>query len=261
MPDGVFGGWRPANTVARVDTHSASFLRTTGSCAGMFGTADEAARRHRSVLVGLLTVLLLVGSAFGILGSITPTKAPSIRLAAEGTFTVSLSFSPNPVPAGTQTQISLSFTSGGSTPFTVWVNGSAPGCSPPTQPFTTPNYTNNFPCTPSSSGSYNVHIDAIDSSGSRSSTSNTLTVSTGNGGCTSNCGGSGSGNGSGSGGFAIPDSLVATMFMFVMIFFAGLFALAGGVIAMAVLISRRLRQLTQAMKPPEQAPPESKPPS
>jgi len=228
----------------------------------MFGTADERARRHRSVLAAGLIVLLVVVSAFGILGvSLAPARAPAARLTAQGTFTVSLSFAPNPVPAGTQTQISLSFTSGGSSPFTVWVNGSAPGCSPPTQPFTTPNYTNNFPCTPSSSGSYNVHIDSIDSSGSRSSTSNTLTVNTGNGGCTSNCGGSGSGNGSGSGGFAIPDSLVATMFMFVMIFFAGLFALAGGVIAMAVLISRRLRQLTQAMKPPEQAPPELKPPS
>ena len=228
----------------------------------MFGTADERARRHRSVLAAVLIVLLLVGSAFGILGaSVAPARAPTTRLAAEGAFTVSLSFAPNPVPAGTQTQISLSFTSGGSSPFTVWVNGSAPGCAPPTQPFTTPNYTNNFPCTPSSSGSYNVHVDAIDSSGYKTSTANTLTVSTGNGGCTSNCGGSGSGNGSGSGGFAIPDSLVATMFMFVMIFFAGLFALAGGVIAMAVLISRRLRQLTQAMKPPEQAPPESKPPS
>src|SRR3989442_8223435 len=118
MPDGVFGGWRPANTVARVDTHSASFLRTTGSCAGMFGTADERARRHRSVLAAVLIVLLLVGSAFGILGSITPTKAPSIRLAAQGTFTVSLSFSPNPVPAGTPTQISLSFPSGGRSPLT-----------------------------------------------------------------------------------------------------------------------------------------------
>src|SRR2546426_9078217 len=190
----------------------------------MFGTADERARRHRSVLAAVLIVLLLVGSAFGILGSITPTKAPSIRLAAQGTFTVSLSFSPNPVPAGTQTQISLSFTSGGSSPFTVWVNGRAPGCAPPTQPFTTPNYTNNFPCTPSSSGSYNVHIDAIDNSGYKTSASNTLTVSTGNGGCTSNCGGSGSGKGSGGGGFALPGNLVAATFMFVVIFFSGPFS-------------------------------------
>src|SRR2546427_8153631 len=158
----------------------------------MFGTADERARRHRNVLAVVLIVLLVVGSAFGILGvSVAPARAPTTRLAAEGAFTVSLSFSPNPVPAGTQTQISLSFTSGGSSPFTGLVNGSAPGCSPPTQPFTTPNYTNNFPCTPSSSRSYNRHIDAIDSSGSRSSTSNTLTVSTGNGGWTAHSRGEG----------------------------------------------------------------------
>src|SRR3989449_4052384 len=176
----------------------------------MFGTADERARRHRNVLAAVLIVLLVVGSAFGILGvSVAPARAPTTRLAAEGTFTVSLSFSPNPVPAGTQTQISLSFTSGGSSPFTVWVNGSAPGCAPPTQPFTTPNYTNNFPCTPSSSGSYNVHIDAIDSSGYKTSTANTLTVSTGNGGCTSHCGGSGSGKGRGGGGVAPPPSLLS----------------------------------------------------
>src|SRR3989454_3981883 len=195
MPDGVFGGWRPANTVARVDTHSARFLRTTGSCAGMFGTADEKARRHRSVLAAVLMVLLVVVSAFGILGvSLAPARAPAARLTAQGTFSVSLSFSPNPVPAGTQTQISLSFTSGGSSPFTVWVNGSAPGCAPPTQPFSTPNYTNNFPCTPASSGSYNVHLDAIDSSGYRRPAANPLTGNTGNGGCTSHFGGSGSGN-------------------------------------------------------------------
>src|SRR2546422_5144135 len=121
MPDGVFGGGRPANTVARVDTHSARFLRTTGSCAAMFGTADEAVRRHRGVLAGLLTVLLLVGSAFGILGSITPTKAPSIRLAAQGTFTVSLSFAPNPVAAGPQTTNHLHLTSGGGHPLSLLV--------------------------------------------------------------------------------------------------------------------------------------------
>src|SRR2546428_4746106 len=163
-------------------------------------------RRHRSVLAAGLIVLLVVVSAFGILGvSLAPARAPAARLTAQGTFTVSLSFSPNPVPAGTQTQISLSFTSGGSSPFTVWVNGSAPGCSPPTQPFTTPNYTNNFPCTPSSSGSYNVHVDAIDSSGYKTATSNTLTVSTGNGGCTSHPGGSGSGERSGGGGVALTE--------------------------------------------------------
>ena len=230
----------------------------------MHGAADERPRWQRRVLGAALVVLLLAVYAFGSLGvSVPSARPPTMRLTPQGTFTVSLSFSPNPVSAGTQTQIHLDFTNTGSTPFTVWVNGSAPGCGPQTQPFTTPNYTNSFSCTPTSSGTYNVHIDAIDSSGYKASASNTLTVNTGGGGCTSNCGGSGSGsgNGSGSGGFSLPPDLVSTLFLFSMIFLGAIIALAAGVIAMALLVSRRLRQLTEAMKPPEKAPPESKPPS
>ena len=231
----------------------------------MRGLVGERGRRRSGVLAVVLTVLLVVGSAFGVFGvSLAPTRSQMIRLAAQAAFTVSLSFSPNPVSAGTQLQISLVFTPGGSTPFTVWVNGSAPGCGPQQEPFTTPNYSNNFSCTPTSSGTYNVHVDAIDSSGSQGSAASTLTVNTGSGGCTTNCGGnngSGSGSGNGSGGFSLPEGLVTTLFTFALVFFAGLFALAGGVIVMAVVISRRLRQLTEAMKPPELTPPESKPPS
>ncbi|MCI4371274.1 MAG: hypothetical protein L3J78_01350 [Thermoplasmata archaeon] len=229
----------------------------------MFGTTEEGAR-HRGALVAVVAVVLLAVSVFGILG-VSPSPAhASTRLVADGAFTASISFSPNPVSAGTQTQIHLDFTNGGSSPFTVWVNGSAPGCNPPSNPFTTSNHTNNFPCTPTSSGSYNVHIDAIDSAAYKTSTSGTLTVNTGSGGCTSNCGGnrSGSGNGTGSGSFSLPPELITMMFTLAIVFFAGLFALAGGVIAMAVLISRRLRQLTEAMAPSEKAPKESeKPPT
>jgi len=228
----------------------------------VLGSAGKRGGRQSGVIAAVLTVLLVVGSAFAFFGaSLAPARPQTIRLAAQAAFSVSLSFSPNPVSAGTQMQISLQF-NGGSASFTVWVNGSAPGCGPQQQPFTTPNYSNNFSCTPTSSGTYNVHVDAIDSSGSQGSTVSTLTVNTGSGGCTTNCGGNnGSGSGSGSGGFSLPEGLVTTLFTFALVFFAGLFALAGGVIAMAVLISRRLRQLTEAMKPPELAPPESKPPS
>ncbi|HYS72607.1 MAG TPA: hypothetical protein VEO96_01300 [Thermoplasmata archaeon] len=230
----------------------------------MRGSAGDRGGRQECVLAIVLTFLLVVGSAFGVFGvSLAPARSQTIRLAAQAAFTVSLSFSPNPVSAGTQMQISLQF-NGGSAPFTVWVNGSAPGCAPQQIPFTTPNYSNNFSCTPTSSGTYNVHVDAIDTSGSQGSAASTLTVNTGSGGCTTNCGGnngSGSGSGNGTGGFSLPEGLVTTLFTFALVFFAGLFALAGGVIAMAVLISRRLRQLTEAMKPPEMAPPESKPPS
>src|SRR2546426_12180138 len=230
----------------------------------MHGAADERPRWQRRVRGAALVVLLLAVYAFGSLGvSVPSARPPTMRLTPQGTFTVSLSFSPNPVSAGTQTQIHLDFTNTGSTPFTVWVNGSAPGCGPQTQPFTTPNYTNSFSCTPTSSGTYNVHIDAIDSSGYKASASNTLTVNTGGGGCTSNCGGSGSGsgNGSGSGGLHPPPVPFSTLFLFSMIFLGAIIALAAGVIAMALLVSRRLPQLTEAMKPPEKALPESKPPS
>ena len=229
----------------------------------MRGLADESGRRQGVVIAAVLTFMLVVGSAFGILAvSLAPAQSPTNAVAAQAAFTVSLSFSPNPVSAGTQTQISLQFT-GGNAPFTVWVNGSAPGCGPQQNPFTTSNFSNNFSCTPTSSGTYTVHVDAFDSSRTQGSTASTLTVNTGSGGCTTNCGGNGSssGNGSGSGGFTLPEGLVTTLFTFALVFFAGLFALAAGVIAMAVLISRRLRQLTEAMKPREPAPPESKPPT
>src|SRR2546428_7990822 len=115
----------------------------------MLGRAEERARRHRNVLAAVLIVLPVVGSAFGILGvSVAPARAPTTRLAAEGTFTVSLSFSPNPVPAGPQTQIFLHFTNGGHSPFPDWVNGRHPGGPPPTTPSTPPNAPHNLPCTP-----------------------------------------------------------------------------------------------------------------
>jgi hypothetical protein len=237
-------------------------LKPVQSCAGMRGTADESGRRQNGVLAAVLTVLLLVGSAFGILGvALTPAPAQTMRLGAQVSFTISLSFSPNPVAAGTQTQGSLQF-NGGSAPFTVWVNGSAPGCAPQPDPFTANTNSNSFSCTPTSSGTYNVHVDASDSSGSLGSAAFTLTVDTGSGGCTSNCGGNnGSGSGSGTNPLAGLDTVLPTLFIFAFVFLGAIVALAAGVIAMAVLMSRRLRQLTEAMKPPEVAPPESKPPS
>src|SRR2546425_10725434 len=98
----------------------------------MFGTADERARRHRSVLAAGLIVLLVVVSAFGVLGvSLAPARAPAARLTAPGTFTVSLSFAPNPVPAGAQNPIFPPFTRRRRLPPTGWGDRGAPGCVPP----------------------------------------------------------------------------------------------------------------------------------
>jgi hypothetical protein len=130
--------------------------------------------------------------------------------------------------------------SGGSTPFKVWLNGSAPGCSSGTQPFVTSNYSNSWQCNPNAAGTYNVHLDAVDSTGSKQSASATLTVQ--------NSGGGGSPNGTGSNPLAGLDTVLPTLFVFAFVFLGAIVALAAGVITMAVLLSRRLRQLTEAMK-------------
>src|SRR2546427_9998311 len=118
----------------------------------MHGEADERPRWQRRVLGAALVVLLLAVYAFGSLGvSVPPARPPTMRLTPQGTFTVSLSFSPNPVSARTQTQIHLDFTNTGSTPFTVWGNRSAPGYGPQTQPFPTPQCPHSLSCIPTAS--------------------------------------------------------------------------------------------------------------
>jgi hypothetical protein len=149
--------------------------------------------------------------------------------------------------------------SGGSTPFKVWLNGSAPGCSPNPQPFVTSNYSNSWQCTPNAAGTYNVHLDAIDSTGYKGSASASLTVQSSGGGVTP--------NGTATNPLAGLDTVLPTLFIFAFVFLGAIVALAAGVITMAVLLSRRLRQLTEAMKvdrdgqkSPDEAP-DPKPPS
>jgi hypothetical protein len=161
------------------------------------------------------------------------------------------------VNVNAQTQISYSI-SGGSAPFKIWVNGSAPGCNPQTNPFTTSNASDRFSCSPNMAGTYNVMVQVQDNVGNRGSTSTTLTVNTGNG----NGNGNGSGNGSGStSGFQLPAALVATVTLFAAIFIGAIVALAAGVIATAVLLSRRLRQLNETLSKANPETDEPKPPS
>jgi len=150
---------------------------------------------------------------------------------------------------------------GGAVPFKVWLNQTPPGCAPSQVPFVTSNYSNSWNCSPNSAGAYNVHLDAVDNTGTKQSASATLTVQSGNGGS------SGTGNGSGSNPLAGLDTVLPTLFIFAFVFLGALVALAAGVVAMAVLVSRRLRQLTEAMKGDRAGPksaddaPDAKPPT
>jgi len=132
--------------------------------------------------------------------------------------------------------------SGGAVPFKVWLNQTPPGCDPGTQPFVTSTYTNSWNCTPTTAGTYNVLLDAVDNTGTRVQTAATLTVQSGGNS------GNGNGNGSGTNPLAGLDTVLPTLFIFAFVFLWALVALAAGVVAMAVLVSRRLRQLTEAMK-------------
>ena len=210
--------------------------------------------RSRAVLrVGLWVVLLLV-IALG-----TPPSVPSVgRPVAAAPFTVSFSWSPSTVSANSQTQGMVTF-SAGAVPFKVWLNQTPPGCAPQQVPFVTSNYSESWQCTPTASGTYNVHLDAVDNTGTKESATATLTVQSGGGG--------GSGSGNGTNPLSGLNDLLPTFFAFAFIFLGSLVALAVGVIAMALLVSRRLRQLTEAMKGGRAGPkspddaPEEKPPT
>ena len=192
-------------------------------------------RRLALLTVGLLVVLVL-GVGVG-----TPPSIQSTGRLTAAAFTVSFSYSPSTLPANTQTQGMVTF-SGGSMPFKVWLNQTPPGCDPGAQPFTTSTSSNSWNCTPTTSGTYNVHLDAYDTTGTKQTATATLTVQSGGNS------GNGNGNGSGTNPLAGLDTVLPTLFIFAFVFLGALVALAAGVVAMAVLVSRRLRQLTEAMK-------------
>ena len=191
--------------------------------------------------LALLTVGLLVVLVLGVGVGTPPSIQPAGRLTAAA-FTVSFSYSPSTTAANSQTQGMVTF-SGGSVPFKVWLNQTPPGCDPGAQPFVTSTYTNTWNCTPTTAGTYNVQLEAYDNTGTKQTATATLTVQSGGGN-----NGNGNGNGSGTNPLAGLDTVLPTLFIFAFVFLGALVALAAGVVAMAVLLSRRLRQLTEAMK-------------
>src|SRR5207249_11195287 len=101
--------------------------------------------------------------------------------------------------------------------------------------------------------------EAVDKTGTREAAAATVTVQGGGGG--------GGGGGNGTNPLSGLQDLLPVFFTFAIIFLGSLVALAVGVIAMALLVSRRLRQLTEAMrggrdgpKSPDDAP-DAKPPT
>ena len=163
---------------------------------------------------------------------------------------VSFSFQPSSVTVNTQTSGSVSL-SGGTSPYFLWFNNTPQNCNPPTTPVMTSSTQYPFNCQPSTPGHYNIHLDVADSSSpaGHSSMSASLTV-------TSNSGnGNNGGNGSGGSGFSFPSGLFQVALLLSIAFIGSMVALAAGMIATAVILSRRLRQLKETLERTSQPPP------
>lgn len=211
-----------------------------------------------------LTALVLVAAVAAPVaiprGSAISLAATSVAAAASPLQITTFQYSPSTITQGTSTQVSIQLT-GGTPPFYAWLNNTPPGCPTQSVPVVTSNYSNNFQCTPTGPGNYNVQLTVLDSSSPayKASRSATLTVnanSNGNGGSGTN-----SGNGSGSNGLNLPSGFLSLIMVFAIVLLAALVATAAGSIATAVAVSRRLRQLNetlQKMQPPPSGP---KPPT
>src|SRR2546428_9986022 len=105
-----------------------------------------------------------------------------VPVRAEAVLSVGLTFSPNPVSVDTQMQGTITI-SGGTTPYSVWINGTMPnGCQPQAQPMQISASPYNFQCTPTQTGQFNPSLDAADNVGDHGSTSGSLTVQSSGGG-------------------------------------------------------------------------------
>ncbi len=204
----------------------------------------------RPMVLGLMLLLALA--------TVAPALAAPVPIQPAAPLNVSISYSPSTVAVNTPTTLSYSIT-GGTGPYMIWQNNTPSGCSPPTVPLTTPDPSGSNSCTPSVTGNFNVHVDVQDSLGNRGSASTYLTV-------TSSSGGSGSGTG-GNGTTGIDLSFLQNLLPVFMItgglFLGAIVAMAVSLVALAVLVPRRLKQLRktiEAQAAPKPASPATPPP-
>lgn len=216
-----------------------------------------------------MSVLLVVFAGAVVVSTTAPRPAPTasgVGLATGGLTIDQFSFQPPNVNSGSGTNGSLTL-SGGTAPHYLWFNNTPPGCTPSSTPVTISTTPYTFQCHPSSEGTYTVHLAGVDSSVPSSTASGTtgLTVmSNGNG----NHNGSGNGSGSNNGGDGntslgslIPSGFLEVGLIVALVFIGSVVAIAAGVVAMAVLVPRRLRQLNETLAKSGLPPKEPKPPA
>lgn len=203
----------------------------------------------RKIVFGISLSLLVA------LAIVEPAFAAPVPIGASANLPVSLTFSPNTLPVNSLTTGSYSI-GGGVGPYTIWENNTPPGCGPPSNPFTTPNASGTFTCTPRATGNFLVQVTVHDNVGNQGSTTTSLTVTT--------SGGSGGNN---TGGFNLSglSDLLGVLMIVGIVFLASVVAIAAAAVAMAILIPRRLKQIRkvlegQPLKKPEEEAPSTPPP-
>ncbi len=201
--------------------------------------------------------VLLVGALLAFV-VVQPASAAPLPIRVDAALTVSLSFAPNPVSVGSQTQIQVSI-SGGASPYYLWFNSSIPGCNPSNQPMTQNSPSANYPCDPTSTGNFNAHLDVSDNAADHGSASATLNVQSGGSGGTS-------GNGTNPFNLSGLGDLLGVLLIVVVVSVACLVATAAAAIALAVLVPRRLKQIRlaiqgQPMKKPKEPAKDEPPPA
>ena len=189
----------------------------------------------RRILIAVSLSLLLA------LVIVQPAFAGAVPVRASATLPVNLSFTPNPVAEFGTTTGSYSIT-GGTGPYTIWENNTPAGCNPQSNPMTTPDSSGTFTCSPTVTGTFDVHVDVQDSAGNSGSTQVTLTV-------TSSSGGSGSGtNGTGGIDLSFLQDLLPVVMITGILFLGSTVAIAVSAVALAILVPRRLKQLRKAIE-------------
>jgi hypothetical protein len=216
-------------------------------------------RQNRAIVAGLAVALAAMGWLIPMAGAVPLASHPptAVGPSASSVSITSFSFSPSTITSGSTTQGTIQI-SGGTPPFYFWLNNTAPGCQPPTTPYKTSNYTTNFPCQPSSTGNYNVHLDVVDSAApaTHDSRSTGLGVNPGS----SSGGSGGNSNGSNGSGFSLPSGLFQTAILLGAVLLVSLVLIAAGTIATAVVLSRRLRQINETLAK-QKTPEAPKPPA
>lgn len=161
----------------------------------------------------------VAGAKGGALLATSPALAPPL--------TVSISISPNPVTSGIQFSVNAAV-SGGVSPYTYNWQTVPPGCS-------APGNVPSWQCTLSQTGTSSIQVRVTDQNGTQVSNSQSVTVN-------SNGGGGGGGKSNSSNGFNLSGlgGFLTYALIGAIVAFALLVALTVGVLAIAVILARRL---------------------